>query len=388
MNEGNERSIEELKRIRSAAKANVTRKINRLSELMSDNNIQAVEETKNDLQQTVNEFQLAHKVYHDKRENEEEKLNSSQYCAAVLEEAEKHKTKIHLWLNDQQRNDAVVVEVRPDDSISNVSSSRSKKSKASSVKSSASAKARAATKKAALEAKAASLQKLHEVQFEELKLQQRKAEIELRAEIGVAEAERKVYEDSEIEEMHGQMNKSNAWHKHPQGINYAPPASSPALGTSKPHTQPNTSNLLLNNQLQNSIPSKVPRIPEEGNGGKTVQNDQNRKNQNESFRDESFQLLTETQDRQNIVLQQLIEQQQQGVMALTLPQPTMSIFNGDPTTYCDFVRAFEHLVKRKTASPSARLYYLVQYTSGHVQELMKSCLAMKPSEGYTEATRL
>ena len=64
MTEGNERSIEELKRIRSAAKANVTRKINRLSELMSDNNIQAVEETKNDLQQTVNEFQLAHKVYH------------------------------------------------------------------------------------------------------------------------------------------------------------------------------------------------------------------------------------------------------------------------------------------------------------------------------------
>ena len=104
-------------------------------------------------------------------------MNSSQYCATVLEEAEKHKTKIHLWLNDQQRNDVVVVEVRPDDSISNASSSRSKKSKASSVRSSASAKARAVAKKAALEAKAASHQRLHEVQFEELKLQQRKAEI-------------------------------------------------------------------------------------------------------------------------------------------------------------------------------------------------------------------
>ena len=56
MTEENERSIEEQKRIRSAAKANVTRKINRLSELMSDNNIQAVEETKNYLQQTMNEF--------------------------------------------------------------------------------------------------------------------------------------------------------------------------------------------------------------------------------------------------------------------------------------------------------------------------------------------
>ena len=371
MIEGNEHSIEELKRIRSAAKANVRRKINKLSELMSNNNIQALEETKNDLQQTVDEFQLAHKVYHEKLENEEEKLNSSQYCAAVLEEAEKHKTKIH----------------RPDDSISNVSSSRSKKSKASSVRSSAIAKARAAAKKAALEAKAASLQRLHEVQFEELKLQQKKAEIELRAEIAVAEAERKVYEDSEAEEMHSQMNKSAAWHEYPQKINYVP-ASSPALGTSKQPTQPNTVNLPFIDQLQKPIPSKVPLIPEECSGGKTVQNDQIRKIQHESFRDESFQMLMETQDRQNTVLQQLIEQQQQGVMALTLLQPTMPIFNGDPTTYCDFARAFEHLVERKTTSPSVRLYYLVQYTSGNVQELMKSCLAMKPSEGYTEATRL
>ena len=61
------------------------------------------------------------------------------------------------------------------------------------MRSSASAKARAAAKKAALEAKAASLQRLHKVQFEELKLQQKKAEIELRAEIAVQEAERKVY---------------------------------------------------------------------------------------------------------------------------------------------------------------------------------------------------
>ncbi len=194
---GNEHSIEELKKIRSTAKANVTRKINRLNELMSSNNIlQAVEEKnlqagrdKNDLYETVNEFQLAHNAYHEKLENEEEKSNSSQYCAAVLEEAEKHKMKVNLWLSEQNKN-KLVDDVQPDDSISNVSSSRSKKSKVSSVRSSASAKARAAARKAALEAKAASLQKLHELQFEELKLQQRKAEIELRAEIAVAEAER------------------------------------------------------------------------------------------------------------------------------------------------------------------------------------------------------
>ena len=52
------------------------------------------------------------------------------------------------------------------------------------------------------------------------------------------------------------------------------------------------------------------------------------------------------------------------------------------------MRAFEHLVERKTLSPSSRLYYLVQHTSGSVQELMKSCLTMREQEGYVEAKRL
>ncbi len=75
-------------------------------------------------------------------------------------------------------------------------------------------------------------------------------------------------------------------------------------------------------------------------------------------------------------------------MALTLPQPDVPVFDGDPTRYCDFVRAFENLIERKTNSPSARLYYLVQYTSGQVKELMSSCLSMQDARGYYEARRL
>jgi hypothetical protein len=75
-------------------------------------------------------------------------------------------------------------------------------------------------------------------------------------------------------------------------------------------------------------------------------------------------------------------------MALTLLQPTIKAFRGDPIEYCDFIRSFEHLVENKTPNPSARLYYLIQYTSGPVQDLMESCLSMNPEEGYTEAKRL
>ena len=94
------------------------------------------------------------------------------------------------------------------------------------------------------------------------------------------------------------------------------------------------------------------------------------------------------QDQQSSALQLLIQQQQQGVMALTLPQPSMQVFSGDPVDYCDFIRAFEHLIESKTTSPNARLYYLIQHTTGPIQELMKSCLWMREDEGYVEARKL
>ncbi len=98
--------------------------------------------------------------------------------------------------------------------------------------------------------------------------------------------------------------------------------------------------------------------------------------------------IIDSQDRQSSAFHYLLNQQQENVMALTLPQPYLPVFNGDPTNYCDFIRAFENLIERKTNSCSSRLYYLVQYTSGQVQELMRSCLSMREEEGYREARRL
>lgn len=56
--------------------------------------------------------------------------------------------------------------------------------------------------------------------------------------------------------------------------------------------------------------------------------------------------------------------------------------------YWTFSRAFENLIDKKTTSESARLYYLVQYTSGEVQELVKSCLSMSEESGYRTARNL
>ena len=94
------------------------------------------------------------------------------------------------------------------------------------------------------------------------------------------------------------------------------------------------------------------------------------------------------QQQQNQQLQELLKQEQQQTLTMTLPEPEISVFSGDPVDYSDFVRAFENLIETKTSSPNSRLYYLVQYTSGEVKELMQSCLSMKPEEGYKTARAL
>ena len=79
------------------------------------------------------------------------------------------------------------------------------------------------------------------------------------------------------------------------------------------------------------------------------------------------------QERQAKCKEDLVTQQHKSALALTLPKPEVPIFGGDPVEYSKFVKA---------------LYYLVQYTVGEVQELMRSCLAMNPEEGYSEDRKL
>lgn len=69
------------------------------------------------------------------------------------------------------------------------------------------------------------------------------------------------------------------------------------------------------------------------------------------------------QQQQNKRIQELLKQQQQQTLALTLPQPEVPVFSGDPTEDSDFIRLLE-------SDPSMKLYYLVQYTPSDVRQLM------------------
>ena len=302
----------------------------------------------------------------------------------MLEIVSELEREISLWLRQPEPQSLSAdrsEHVRSEDSISNVESRTSfrTRSAASSTRSSASAKARSAARKAVLEARASTLQSLHQLQIEELRLQQRKAEVELRSEIAEAEAERKVYEEAEASEARESYHRQGETHQVNQSAQQSQQvktASTPLEGHFTDSFEPDKT------PLNPSAPEWHSATPAHRQGLPVSY-------QSGSFHhDESFQRLMENQDRQSHAFQQLVQQQQQGVMSLTLPQPDMQVFSGDPVDYCDFIRAFEHLVKRKTPSSSSRLYYLVQYTSGPVQELMKSCLSMQEKEGYLEARRL
>ena len=364
--------MDQLRKARSVAKGIVTRKANKLNELLTaGENTDAIKEIANDLDAVSEQFQNAHEAYHQLLKDEQALTESTVYFNTVNELVSELRVKTEGWLKQPVSSPpGGLNQVQPHDSASTIGSQRS-----SSIRSSSSAKAKAAAKQAALEAKADALKRMHELQFEELKIQQMKSQVELQGEIAAAEAEKLVFEQCEADEIRSNQQEiiPPSVHTQPitkQSVANMVPANHP-VSSKFPESQPKQiqKETPLGQHLNSSVPEWFPSQPP-----LTPQ-------YNGQTYDYPLQRLMETHDRQNIALQQIVQQQQQSVMALTLPQPTIKTFKGDPIEYCDFIRSFEHLVEEKTTSPSARLYYLIQYTSGPAQDLMKSCLSMNPEQG-------
>ena len=188
--------MEQLKKVRSIAKGNVTRKANKVNEILAScDNADSVQESAKELDEVLKQFEAAHEAYHSLLKEEHDVKESNLYFDSVSELVSEHQLKIKSWLeqpasqNGQERQN----QIQPEDSISTAGSHKSSrfrtKSIATSVRSSSSEKAKAAAKQAALEAKANALHKLHELQLEELKIKQKQSEVELQGEIAAAEAE-------------------------------------------------------------------------------------------------------------------------------------------------------------------------------------------------------
>lgn len=72
----------------------------------------------------------------------------------------------------------------------------------------------------------------------------------------------------------------------------------------------------------------------------------------------------------------------------SLPTLTVPVFDGDPGKYHAFLKTFDAIIGNKTIPPETKLFYLCQYTTGEVEQMMQTCLPMSPATGYERARQL
>ena len=395
----------ETKKARGAAKGVVTRKINEITDLMTDeNNVDEVNRKTNELKEAFDKFHAAHRTFHSQLTEREAIEESTSYYDSVFDQVEHVQESVDVWLTGIETTrlmNSFQVQIRPDDSVSNVGTrslvsrvSHSSRTSQSSRTSSASARAKAAARKAILEAEAATLKRLHQIEEEELKLRQRKTELKFETELAKAEAEELVYaqaEEREIAANHFSIEEPQA---------KIPPDPMPVPNEIKMDVKGDKVTSLANAIKSENLPEQsIPLNPAVPSVTKPEEPTRQLNPEAPTWRRKRVEEPTPGQNPISISqttpvtppkgdIQLLLHQQQEAIMALTLPQPEVPVFSGDPIGYCEFVRAFENLVERKTSSPSTRLYYLLQYTSGSVQDLVRSCLTMPDAIGYKEARRL
>ena len=316
----------------------------------------------------------------------------------VSDQIKQLQENIELWLTGIEASEQVKsLDIRPEDSVSNVGSTRepimSRRSSASTRSSVSSARAKAAARKAILEAEAATLQKLHQIQEEELKLRQRKDELRLETEMAKARAEESAYVQAEQREL-------TTYTDFPCDNSKLAQATSQIRNLGLENA---SSFLVVDTASRDETSKAIERDPPKNESTAVGATDpynahpfldeiplarpSTLNNNGRSFRYENPQLQQSCYNphptpNQGMDIRYLLQQQQDAIMVLTLPQPDLPVFSGDPIEYCDFIRAFENLIERKTTNPSTRLYYLLQYTSGQVQDLVRSCLTMR--EFYAE----
>lgn len=97
--------------------------------------------------------------------------------------------------------------------------------------------------------------------------------------------------------------------------------------------------------------------------------------------DPVFQVLV----RQNEISQKLVEHQEQS----SLPKREICKFDGsDITDYKVFRQSFTRIIGNKCSSASEKLAYLEQYTAGHAQKLVKSCVRSDADIAWRDACLL
>lgn len=296
---------------------------------------------------------------------------------------------------------AVDDDIRPCDSVSNVSvrSKRCSTGVSKSMSTTSSARIRAEAETAALMARQRLLSQKHVLEEQQELLRRKKEELDLNMELAASMAKVSVFKASEGSRISHVSMKSDGMNSYLERRKRTPLSHDAATFIPESKTQPSAAEAVRETSLSDysdvrppktynrlEMPAVVtwddPSTLLKGVSHLPVTNLQD--NTAPVMVDNSDQRFLTVLERQNQITSLLVEQQS----LFLLPKRDLQVFDGDPLQYQTFIRGFEHNIEGRTQSQKDCLYYLEQYTRGQPRDLVRSCQHLPASHGYTKAKSL
>ena len=390
---GQEEKRNRLKRQYANALRSVSRKRTEISQLMVDvNNLHLVKDETMILNDLIEQYREAFSAYYEELTQEKDKDHEHAHYKDKVEDMMAYLHPLHAWISQ--------AEARLIDQLDGRSSKGSERSSKASSRLSARDRERV---------------RLAELKAERLMLKRKQAlraageELELEMEIAKTEAREKTL--SEIDKEHeapppplGSSPPSvaasftpivlkSAAKSSPDNVTVSRnPLGSSATKEMTPAINTEVSSSPKNPKAADFIPGLfadgISSTPLTGNGLRETSKESSHgvsEARSPQLAERTFQNVIELQQKQN---ETIIATHQQLTAAMTLPQPTITKFTGDPIEYKTFVMAFDTRICSKASTGSDLLYYLNQHLQGEPADLIQGCLHMDPEAGYTEARRL
>ena len=372
---GKEERVSRLKQKRTIALSAVSRKRTDITKLMNDrNNLHVVKTELTQLDILCQQFADAHDFFLNELEESEDKQRESDYFTVKENDIFEYRKGVANWITSSEE--------RLSDHLDRLSEidKRSQKSRASNL-SRTSSLARAQERARVAELMAEKAMFLKKVQLEaaerefELDLKIAKAQARERAFIEVEEEERrKNLEDDKSEFLSLPERKRSPVDRRPPLLTSESTGGSPHVKTERETRQVpspflNPSSDLYYRAIPGEIKTEIKR-------------------ETPSAQETEEELMKEVFKLQHAQIQSMVSSQQQLAIAVTLPQPEVPRFSGNPMQYKTFIMAFDARIQSRVTCNADRLYYLDQHLLGEPKDLISGCLHIEPDEGYVEARRL
>ena len=392
-----------LRSSRSGKLSHLTRRMNIVNTLMDDET--SLHEVKSNMvmfNTMLEEFRSLHGSYQETLKEEDRNEDTKSWYAPRLEQISTFLSNVTRWINSIENpvHDVTVsytgLESSADISVGPTEDDRLSLSSNRSVSSTASVRIQAEAERAALLAKAAALQKKHALEDEQEQLRKRMETLNLQAELSATTAK----------------------------INYLRNAEAQAVDNTTLDVTNNTELNAINSYLEENVEkiseqiaehtvrdtrpkdgvhvqfpvlpttARTPRMPsftQSFSATRPVHEQSTHTLQNPSS--QSFAVpqggqepdnLSKILEKQNQLTSLLVKQQ----LLHTLPKGDLAVFDGNILQYNSFIHSFEHIIESRTDNNQDRLQFLIQYTKGQAQQLVKSCQFMDANRGYRKARQL